>query len=153
MSDAPAFDLAAAHRHFAARCFNEAWTLIERSDRSAEDDRLMVALNQASIYHWRQRPDCSAANLSVGYWQASRIQALLGQADEARRHAEVCLHHSLGLAPFYLGYAHEALARAEGLAGRLVAAAQHRQQATDLAARCEADDERQALLDDLATLP
>lgn len=153
MATPPDFDLAAAHRHFAADCFNRAWTLINRTDRSAEDDRLMVALNQASIYHWLQRPDCDAQKLSVGYWQAARIQALLGQPDEARRHAEVCLHYSRGLAPFYLAYAHEALARAEGLAGRLLVAAEHRQAATALAAQVDVAEERQWLLDDLDTLP
>ena len=68
----PDFDIAAAHRHFAAHCFNSAWDLIEKADRSAEDDRLMVLLNQASIYHWLQRSDCNNQRLSIGYWQARR---------------------------------------------------------------------------------
>ncbi|MGH6611980.1 MAG: VOC family protein [Burkholderiaceae bacterium] len=77
------FDVAAAHKYFAADCFNKAWDLIEKPDRSAEDNRLMVALSHASIYHWLQRPDCDNTRLSVGYWQASRIQSLPGNADEA----------------------------------------------------------------------
>lgn len=153
MPNTPEIDFAAAHRHFAADCFNRAWDLINKWGRSAEDDRLMVALNQASIYHWLQRPDCDAQKLSVGYWQASRIQALIGHPEEARRQAEVSLHYSAGLAPFYLAYAHEALARAEGLSGRLLAAAEHKQRATELAAQVEGADERQWLLDDLETLP
>lgn len=87
----PAFDAVAAHKCFAAHCFNSAWDFIEKKDRTAEDDRLMVALNQASIYHWLQRPDCGDRQLSVGFWQASRIQALLGNTTEARRQAEVCM--------------------------------------------------------------
>lgn len=67
------FDAAAAHKYFAAHCFNQAWELIEKQARTAQDERLMVALNQASIYHWLQRDDCDDRRLSVGYWQASRI--------------------------------------------------------------------------------
>src|ERR1700761_8699308 len=95
-------DLAAAHRHFSAWCFNRAWDLIEKPDRTEADDLMMVALNQASIFHWRSRPDCTAKNLAVGYWQASRIQALIGNAQEAMRCALVCLGHSEALAPFHL---------------------------------------------------
>jgi hypothetical protein len=107
----PAFDVEAAHKHFAAHCFNRAWDLIEKKDRTSEDDRLMVALNQASVYRWLQRPDCGNEQLSVGFWQASRVQSLLGNAAEATRQGEVRLLYSGELKPFYLGYAHEALAR------------------------------------------
>jgi len=77
----------------------------------------MFALNQASIYHWLQRPDCGNQQLSVGFWQASRIQSLLGNAVEARRQAKLCMSYNVELEPFYLGYTHEALARAAKLAG------------------------------------
>src|SRR5208282_6386095 len=112
----PTFDVAAADRYFAAYCFNAAWDLIEKADRTAEDDRQMITLNQASIFHWTRRPDCTDRNLSIGYWQASRIQALVGNAVESRRHGETCFGYSGALEPFYLAYAHEALARAACLA-------------------------------------
>ena len=108
----------------------------------------MVALSQASIYHWLQREDCSDQNLSVGFWQASRIQAILGNPAEALRHAQVCLSYSQGLAPFYLGYAHEA-GPAHALAGNSTAAAEHRQAATELAQHVKEKGEREALLADI----
>jgi hypothetical protein len=152
MPTPPDFDLAAAHKYFAAQCFNRAWDLIEKTDRTPEDDRLMESLNQASIYHWLQRSDCSSQNLSVGYWQASRIQAILGHAPEALRHARVCLSYSEGLVPFYLGYAHEALARAHALAGNVSASAQALRQAFELAGQVEDKSDREALLADLKQL-
>jgi hypothetical protein len=152
MAKKPEFDVAAAHRYFAAACFNNAWDLIERKDRTAEDDRLMVALNQASIYHWLNRPDCDAKSLSIGYWQASRIQALLGNAAEARKHAEVCLGHSAKLEPFYLGYAHEALARAARLAGNAKRAGEHLALAREQAALVVRKDDRELLVKDLDML-
>lgn len=103
MSKAPEFDFAAAHRHFSVHCFNQAWDLMEKADRTAEEDQFMVALNQASIFHWTRRPDCSDEKLSVGYWQASRIQSLLWNTVEAVRLAYVCHRYSLSLKPFYFG--------------------------------------------------
>ena len=46
------FDLNEAHKYFAANCFNAAWDLIEKKGRTAQDDRMMVSLSYASIFHW-----------------------------------------------------------------------------------------------------
>ena len=69
--------------------------------------------------HWTQRPDCTSTNLSIGYWQTARIYALLGQAENARRYAQMCFEVSQqpGVKPFFLAYAYEALAQAEAAAG------------------------------------
>jgi hypothetical protein len=148
----PDFDVAAAHRYFAAKCFNDAWDLIEKPDRTAEDDRRMVALSQASFYHWLEREDWDERRLAIGYWQISRVQALTGNAAEAVRMGELCLSHSRDLAPFHLGYAHEALARAYGLAGDQIAAARHLALAKAQAARVEAGEDRGLLEADLKGL-
>jgi hypothetical protein len=152
MAPTPEFDASEGHKYFAAHCFNRAWDLIEKSNRTPEDDRLMVAMNQASIYHWLNRDDCDNRRLSIGYWQASRIQALIGHATEARRFAEVSLSYSAGLKPFYVGYAYEALARAEFLAGNAVEAAARLETAKAHAARVDEKGERELLQKDLATL-
>jgi hypothetical protein len=152
MARKPDFDLDTAHRFFAADCFNRAWDLIEKPDRSSEDDRMMVALNQASIFHWLQRPDVTARNLSIGYWQASRIQSLLGNGREARHWAEVSLDYGHELEPFYLGYAYEALARAAICEGAGVAAWQFLVKAVELAAQIVKSDDRRLLEKDLQEL-
>jgi hypothetical protein len=148
----PTFDVAAAHKYFATHCFNSAWDLIEKKDRTPEDDRKMVALNQASLYHWQQRDDCDDQRLSVGYWQASRIQAILGNAQEAVRHGEVCLGYSAALSPFFLGYAHEALARAHNVARGTRAAREYLDAALALAAKIAKKEDRKLLLADLDAL-
>lgn len=57
--------------------------------------------------------------MSIAYWQTSRIYSILGHASNAKRYAELCLGASQGdeIPPFFLGYAYEALARAEMVAG------------------------------------
>jgi len=59
VADQADFDLMAAHRHFSAWCFNRAWDLIEKPDRTEAEVRLMTALSHASIFHWISRPDCT----------------------------------------------------------------------------------------------
>jgi len=113
------FDMQAAHRHFAAECFNRAWDLMDMPERTAAQDIELVESSIASHWHWTQRPDCTATNHSIGYWQIARAYALLGQAENARRFAQLCLEVSRqeGVEPFYLAYGYEALARAAALAG------------------------------------
>lgn len=152
MKEAPDFDVAAAHKYFAADCFNKAWDLIENPVRTPDDNRLMVALNQASIFHWLNRSDCDNKRLTIGYWQASRIQSLLGNASEALLHAEVCLNYSSGLEPFHVGYAYEALARAVALAGENERAAEYRLKAEAQAALVTNSESRALLVKDLAEL-
>jgi hypothetical protein len=152
MAKAPEFDLEAAHKYFAAHCFNRAWDLIEKKDHTPEDDRMMIALNQASLFHWSQRPDNDDRRRSVGYWQASRIQALLGNAAEARRHAGVCLSYSHELEPFYLGYAYEALARSAKLGGNAAESVEFLAAAAEQAGLVSRKEDRALLEADLDSL-
>jgi hypothetical protein len=119
MSRQADFDLAAAHRFFAVECFNRAWELMDKAERTPEEDEQMIRLSLASHWHWTQRADCTQENVSVAHWQTSRIYTMLGQTENARRYARLCLEASRddSLPPFCLGYAYEALARAESLAG------------------------------------
>jgi hypothetical protein len=112
----------------------------------------MESLGQASIFHWTRRPDCTDRNMSIGYWQVSRIAAILGHAAEARRHGETCLAYSGALDPFYQGYAHEALARAALVACDAARAAEHLAKAEALLAEVTDKESRDLLTPDLAEL-
>lgn len=149
----PEFDTAPGHRHFAAAFFNEAWDLIGQASRTQRKDQLMVALVQASICHWMKRPDCTDQNLSVGFWQASRVYTLVGAPHEALRMGQACLDCSDSLAPFYKGFAHEALARAAALTGDAAAKDRHLAEARRWAAQVADAEERSMLESDLATVP
>jgi hypothetical protein len=150
--DAPKFDLAAAHRFLAANCFNRAWELIEKSDRSDEDDLEMLLCALASLWHWRQRPDCTDRNLSISFWQVSRVYSLLGEGGNARRFAELCLAKSRDETPFYLGYALEALARAAMICGDREQMQKHLTEARRAAVLVEDPQDRATLERDLGSL-
>jgi hypothetical protein len=103
------------HREMSVSYFNDCWALIDKADRTPEDVENMILLAHASLWHWKQRSDVTPANLSVGYWQASRVHALAGQHEMARYFGDRSLRVGIdnNLPPFYVGYAYEALARAE----------------------------------------
>ena len=74
-------DHQAAHKYFSAHCFNRAWDLIDKTDRTPGEDEEMIRLSLASQYHWSQREDANSKTASIGFWQTSRIYALLGQVE------------------------------------------------------------------------
>ena len=143
---------AEAHRFFSAHCFNRAWDLIRKSNRTTIECEQMLQLSQASLWHWTQRSDCTTKNLSIGNWQLSRIYALLGQAENALRSARMCLHYSENTSPFFIGYAHEALARSAAVAEDDVGKAHHLAEARRYLARIPDDGNRAVLQADLESL-
>jgi len=151
----PSFDLEEAHRFFAADCFNRAWDLIDKTERTLEEDEQMLRLCLASHWHWTQRPDYDAGKASVAHWQTSRIYAVLGQADLARRYGQLCLAASRGegTLPFHVGYAYEALARAEVLAGDVAMRDEYLAEARSVAESMSDLEAKKMILDDLATIP
>lgn len=154
MPQQPDFDLNAAHRYFAAECFNRAWDFIDKPQRSPAEDDEMLHLSLTSLWHWSQRSDATPTNLSVGYWQVGRVYALRGEPANALHYAMLSLQASqaAGVEPVYRGYAYEALARAEALAGSTEKAHEYLRQARTQAEQVEELEERNLLLKDLDSI-
>jgi hypothetical protein len=152
--DEPSFDLAAAHRWFSVECFNRAWAYIDKKQRTPEEDEEMILLSLASAWHWGQRADCTNINRSIAFWQNSRTYALAGQAENARRYALLCraISQAEDVSLFYLGYAYEALARAETVAGNSTKADEFIAEARRIAENVEEKEDRDLLQADLDTL-
>ena len=143
-----------AHAHFSVDCFNRCWELIDKAHRTADEKEEMLLLAQASLWHWKQRTDCKPLNMSIGYWQASRVFALAEKREMASFYAERCLEvsQSAELAPFYLGYAYEALARAALAGGAVERAAEYLAKAKSELRRVDDKDELKMLQDDIDSL-
>jgi hypothetical protein len=154
MTEESGFDIAAGHKYFSADCFNKAWALIDKPDRTPEEDEQMLRLCLASHWHWTQREDYSDTSKSTAYWQTSRACALLGMADDARRYGRLCLEASTrkGILPLYLGYAYEALARAEAVAGDGAKMEEYLAKAREVAGTMPDPEAKKMLLDDLETI-
>jgi hypothetical protein len=148
----PPFDLAVAHRFFAADCFNRTWVLIDKPDRTPGETEAMVLTALASLWHWTHRADLTDRNLSIGHWQVSRVYALAGQGENAMRHARRSLTFAKGSPPFYVGCAHEAVARAALVSGDTPMFDAHMREAHACCVSVDDAEERVMLEADLCAL-
>jgi len=142
-------------RTLAAQLFNETWRLMEREDRSQEDDDRMVHTAHASRYHWGQVPTATPAHLARGEWQVSRVYAVLTRPEPAIYHAQrvvdICLANGIG--DWDLAFGYEALARAFAVAADPEAARKWTDKALAAAESIAEDKERDLVLADLETIP
>ena len=152
MPNQPDFDLQVTHRYFSAICFNKTWEFMDNKKRTEEENLAMLQTAMASLWHWTQREDAAPQNLSVGYWQVSRAFALLGQAEFARRYAEISLKQAESCAPFYIAFAYEALARAEMVAGNKSKMNEYLANAKQLVEKVEDAEDKEVLLGDLQNI-
>lgn len=134
------------HKKMAIDLFNLAWDLIEKQDRTEAEDDTMVYATNASRYHWGIVG--SPLNFARGEWQISRVYAILDRAEPALHHAnkslKLCLEHDLG--DFDLGFAYEALARANAVKGNLAEQERNLELALQTAARIDKEENKNWLL-------
>ena len=144
----------AAHKFFSVDCFNKTWAYIDLQERTADQEEEMLRLALASHWHWTQRKDYGPVNASVANWLVSRVFALMGQAGNARRFGLRSLEdiENEDAPPFYSGYAYEALARAEAVAGDKESMQAYLDQAHQAAAQVDDEDSKGWLLNDLDTI-
>lgn len=151
--DIVSFDINEGHIYFSVRAFHRAWDYIEQGDqRSTEEDLTMLHTAMASLWHWTQREDVKPENLSVGYWQVSRVFNLLNQPDNARLYGLQALKYAEGLEPFFKAYAYETLARAEMLASNRVIMMVYLEKAREMTNLVTEAEDKQLLLKDLESL-
>ena len=146
--DKPDADL---HRRLAAQLFNDTWVLLDKPDRTADEDVRMIHTAHASRWHWEQVG--TPLNLLIGEWQCSRVYATLKRGEPAIFHARRCLGLAQrnSISGFHLATAHEAMARALTLL-KEPAAAEHLRTARDLLKVVTNKEERRTLEQDLASI-
>lgn len=104
-------------KDLAADLFNGVWDLLEKENRTEDDDYLMVHQAHASLYHWLLAGNSS--NIYNGEWQISRVYATLNNFESCLYHAlralKICEENQF--TGFDLAYAYEALTRAYVMKG------------------------------------
>jgi hypothetical protein len=143
-----------AQRRLAADLFNKTWTLLDKQDRTPEDDVEMVHCVHASAYHWMQVG--TAANRARSEWQCSRVYAVLGLSWPALQYARRCLAIVEGspaeMEEFDLPGAYEALARAHSVAGEAAEARRYVELGRIETAKIADEDDRRLMESDFATI-
>ncbi|WP_237582687.1 hypothetical protein [Pontibacillus yanchengensis] len=140
------------HKELAVSCFNNVWTLLEKPHRTSEENEQMVHVCHTSLWHWTQVPTHTNQNLSIGYWQLSRVYAVIGQGENALHYADLCLTYSEELDPFFIGCAHEAFSRSYLVLGQLENAEASKELAYTYAVEITDENSKQILLSDLESL-
>lgn len=140
------------HKVFAIACFNEAWELMDKKDRTIQESMNMIHLAHASRYHWGVIG--TPLNVARGDWQISRVYALLDQKDHALRYAtsslNLCLEHGIG--GFDLAFGYEAVARSYGILGDEKNMIMFKEKAIETAMTIEYKGDRQYVLGEIDTI-
>jgi hypothetical protein len=105
------------HRKSAIALFNAVWDLLDRPNRSPDEDDRMIHAAHASRYHWGEIG--TPLEFERGEWQISRVYSELGRGEPALHHAKKCLEicEANGISDFDIAFAYEALARAYAVSG------------------------------------
>ena len=144
------------HRRLGVELYNGTWTLIEREDRTPDEDDEMLHRAHASAYHWLHAPH-STANRARSHWLCSRVHALAGQPEGALHHASRCLAileaDGEGGEDWDLAGAYEALARAHVAAGEPDEARRYLELARAETAKIANPEDAKHIEEDLDALP
>jgi hypothetical protein len=148
--------MSSPERQLGVELYNSSWALMDRPDRTPEDDDELVHHVHASMYHWLQAPECEPKHRARGEWLCSRAYAVLGRAEPALHHArrcfELCEQHADNVEDWDLAFAYEAVARASRVAGDEGEARRYEQRGLELADRIADPEDKEIVLEDFATL-
>ena len=142
-----------SRRALAAGLFNRVWELLEKGDRTPEDDQELVNAAHASRYHWTGLG--GAKEQAIGDWQISRVYSVLGRGEPAVHHARLALSYASQVdgETWLLASAYEGLARAYAVAGDAHAAAEWKAKAVARLDEVTDADDRDIVQSDIDTLP
>lgn len=145
-------DVASWQRTLAPRAFNRTWELLDAADLTREQEEEMLAATFAQRHLWYHVGD--ARKHAIADWQVSRVAAVLGYADLARRFGERSLEVAIenGLDAFVIGFAHEAIARAAADVDDVETFNEHLELARAALAEIEDEEDRDLLASDLAEM-
>lgn len=140
------------HKKFAVDCFNYVWSLLEKTDRTTEEDDEMVHAAHASRFHWGKVG--APVNLARGEWQISRVYSELSSPEPAMYHGQRCLAicQENNIGDFDLAYAYEAMARAAATAGHKEECDRYLTQSREASRAIQEEENRKLVLADLATI-
>ncbi|MBS4218657.1 hypothetical protein KHA96_10070 [Bacillus sp. FJAT-49711] len=144
-----------SHKQLAASCFNKVWDYLDKEALSSEEKEEMIHLCHSSFWHWTQIENHTKQNISIGYWQLSRVYAVAGQGENALNYAKRCIAvgKEANLDPFYICYGYEASARAYSVLQQSDKCQEMVELAYDYVRKIVDNENKQLLLNDLNNIP
>ncbi len=145
--------MTASQRELAVQSFNDAWTLIDKSDRTSEEERRMLVLACASRSLWEGIGD--AEQIVTGDWQVAHVASLLGHASLALEFANAAYERAStsDVPTWLLASTCEGLARAHATAGHVDETRTWIERAKRLLETVDGADDRLVIEGQLASIP
>lgn len=151
MPEEARYTLDEAHMPFAKSIHGRVWKLLEKPDRTRFESEEMLHAAHASLFHWLRAG--TGLNHQRGEWLLSRVHAVLGNGQEALRHAARCvdltLDHQQLMEDFDIAFAYECVARANAVAGNLEAARDYLGKAEAAGGSIRDDEDRDIFFESL----
>ena len=140
------------HRKFAINLFNLTWSLLDKKERTHEEDDKMVHAAHASRYHWGEIG--TPLEFERGEWQISRVYSVLRRSEPALFHANRCLDicKENNIKDFDIAFAYEAMARAHAIAGNRTECEKYLQLAKEAVDHIKKKEDKDYFLSELKTI-
>jgi len=150
MSEEKSFTEAEAQLFFAKGFNGKTWELLDKQNRTQEDNEMLVDYAHASLAHWRATG--TGVHLQRGVWMLARVYTVFGNAQMALQYANRCLEltdqHKDLLYDFDFAFAYECMARARALAGDQAEAQKYIAKADEAGKAIKDEEDRQIFRDD-----
>jgi len=134
--------------------FNHVWDLMEKKNRTREEDAEMIRDVQAMGFHWREAG--TPKNFAVSEWQIARVYSLLGMSESALFHAKRSLSivkaGDKDFEDFHLPSAYEGLARAYASAGDARNAKRYARLAEQFARKIKSPEDRNTIMTQIQSI-
>lgn len=141
------------HKRFAIQLNNLVWSLLQKENRTAEDNDKIIHAAHASHYHWSIIGE--PINFQRGEWLISHVYAVLNRPEPALYHAKKCMEltEEHKYVDFDLAYAYEAMARAYAAAGNVSEAKKYIQLTQEAGEKIKKEEDRKLFMSDFAAEP
>jgi hypothetical protein len=153
MAEAKKYTEEECHKKSAVDSFNLVWGLLDKKERTKEDDDRMVHAAHASRFHWGEIG--TPVEFERGEWQISRVYSVLKRSESALYHAkrclEICQRNSIG--DFDIAFAYEAMARASAAAGAMSDCQRYIKSAREAGDQIKEKGDRDYFFSELKTVP
>ena len=144
------YTLSQAQLHFAIEFNNKTWELLEKSDRTRDENERMLDYAHASLAHWRSAG--TALRHQRGEWLLARIYTVLGNLDLALRHAIRCAEileaNKAEMVDFDYAFTYEALGRAHAIRDEKIEAQKFIEMAKKAGEAIKDDEDREIFFKD-----
>ena len=140
------------HKKLAINLFNLTWSLLDKKDRTREENDKMIHAAHASRYHWGEVG--TPLEFERGEWQISRVYSVLGRGEPALYHAkrclEICKENNIG--DFDIAFAYEAMARAYAVGESKEECEKNTELAREAAVQIKKKEDKDYFLSELKTI-